>query len=254
MLQFSYADTHVQSATLETVFHRDTRSSFWPMTQVSTRNFGLLIAYVVPGLVVVSTMGDYSQTVRSWFGVFPGFAPTVAGFLYTTLASVAAGMTVGAIRWLLVDWLHHNTGIERPEWDFSALQANYRAFAYMVESHYRYYQFYGNMLVALVIAVIGQSSLLFPLSEKPPILIVVLIGLLALFYVASRDALRKYYAHTTGFLGSLQQERKRTMTNGSTPKTKQDREKTTLKKPSTKSAGGKRSRETAKGDTPARPR
>jgi len=161
------------------------------MTEVSTRNFGLLIAYVVPGLVVVSSMGDYSQTVRSWFGVFPGYAPTVAGFLYTTLASVAAGMTISAIRWLLVDWLHHKTGIERPYWDFSALQANYRAFEAMVENHYRYYQFYSNMLVALMIALIGRSSLLFPLSERPAIFIVVLIGLIALFYVASRDALRK---------------------------------------------------------------
>jgi len=223
------------------------------MTEVSTRNFGLLIAYVVPGLVVVSSMGDYSQTVRSWFGVFPGYAPTVAGFLYTTLASVAAGMTISAIRWLLVDWLHHKTGIERPYWDFSALQANYRAFEAMVENHYRYYQFYSNMLVALMIALIGRSSLLFPLSERPAIFIVVLIGLIALFYVASRDALRKYYAHTTGFLGSLQHERKRTMTNGSSPKKRKDQKNTTTKKPSAEAADGKRSHETTKGNATARP-
>ncbi len=222
------------------------------MTQLSTRNFGLLIAYVLPGVVVLFGMTDHSETVRSWFGVSARNAPTIGGFLYVTLASVAAGMIVSAARWLVVDWLHHRTGIQEPDWDFSALQANHRAFQAMVESHYRYYQFYANMLVALTIAAIAQWPLVLTLSAKSAIFSVVAVSLAALLHVASRDALRKYYAHTTAFLGSVQQERRLAMTNGSGPDKKHVHKKTAARRPRVKSPDGNRSRKPTKTSTAPR--
>src|SRR5262249_36119232 len=68
---------------------------------------------------------------------------TVGGFLYGTLGSVAAGMLVSAIRWAVLDTLHHRTGIPQPAWNFTRFSTHAAAFDSLVQDHYRYYQHYG---------------------------------------------------------------------------------------------------------------
>ncbi len=170
------------------------------MTDVTGRNFGLLIAYLIPGWVTLSALAGSSPVLRSWLATSPEAAPTIGGFLYATLASLAVGLTVSALRWLVLDSIHHRTGVRRPAWDFSALQANLAAFQGAVENHYRYYQFYGNTLIALLLTVPveGPFHALFPAESwlAPGIA----TALAALLFVASRDALRKYYARTGAML------------------------------------------------------
>ena len=91
------------------------------MSDLSEKNFGLVIAYVVPGFVALWGVAYLSPTVASWIAASQSAAPTVAGFLYATLASLAAGLTVSAVRWALIDTLHHATGVMRPSWEFANL-------------------------------------------------------------------------------------------------------------------------------------
>ncbi|MGA2501269.1 MAG: hypothetical protein ABSH20_26315, partial [Tepidisphaeraceae bacterium] len=128
------------------------------MGELSGRNFGLVIAYMLPGLVCLAGLSPFSPMVRSWLAMTgsgnpagsagPG-APSVAGFCFVALASLAAGLMVSAVRWAAVDSLHHRTGVTRPAWEDATLSVKLEAFDYIVENHYRYYQFYANMLVAL---------------------------------------------------------------------------------------------------------
>ena len=110
------------------------------MRDVTNQNFGLLIAYVLPGVTALWGASYLSPTVRVWLGSAPADAPTVGGFLYLTIAAVAAGLIASTVRWAVVDTLHHVTGIPRPTWDFSRLQSNISAFNLIVEHQYRYYQ------------------------------------------------------------------------------------------------------------------
>jgi hypothetical protein len=119
---------------------------------VSARNFGLLIAYVLPGFVTLWGVGLVSPAVHLWLVGSTAGGPDVSGFLYTSIASIAVGMTVSAVRWATVDSLHAATGLVRPAWDDSRLSEQLRGFEALVENHYRYYQFYANMLVALALA------------------------------------------------------------------------------------------------------
>ena len=73
------------------------------MQAVSNDNFGPLIAYLVPGATVLVGLSNFSMTLRSWLGNTPSDAPSIGGFLYLTVASIAAGMTVSALRWVAVD-------------------------------------------------------------------------------------------------------------------------------------------------------
>ena len=67
------------------------------MTSVSNANFGPLIAYLVPGATVLLGLSPFSPTLRAWLAATPADSPpTIGGFLYLTVASLAVGMTVSA--------------------------------------------------------------------------------------------------------------------------------------------------------------
>ena len=163
------------------------------MSELSEKNFGLLIAYVLPGFVTLWGISLFSPMVDSWITTSQHGAPTVAGFLYVTLASLAAGLTVSAIRWIFIDNLHHATGVQPPRWEFANLDDRLQGFLALVENHYRYYQFYANSVVAGGMAYATYSSsnnanLCQPGWERLGFILLELVLL-----AGSRDALRKYY-------------------------------------------------------------
>jgi hypothetical protein len=115
----------------------------------------------------------------------------VGGFLFATVASVGAGLLASTVRWLVLDHLHGWTGLRAPTLDFAKLQAHIDAFQAVVEYHYRYYQAYGNTLVALVVVAVCRWRLVGQGGWKE---LVAILTLMALCFIASRDALSKYYA------------------------------------------------------------
>ena len=73
------------------------------MRDLTRDNFGLLIAYVLPGFVALWGGSYHVEAVRPWLNATPSDAPTVGGFLYTTLASTTLGLTISGMRWAVVD-------------------------------------------------------------------------------------------------------------------------------------------------------
>lgn len=173
------------------------------MQDVTRDNFGLLIAYILPGFVVLWGVSVFSATVRSWVGVSADQSPTVGGFLYVTVAAVAIGMVVSTIRWLIVDRLHHLTGIAQPKWDFSQLAGKLAAFDLLVDSHYRFYQFHANMLVAVAFTFLAH---LLNARYRPIDLILSFVVIEVILWVGSRDTLRKYNERTVALLNGEQRK------------------------------------------------
>jgi hypothetical protein len=173
------------------------------MNALSNQNFGLIIAYLLPGFVSLWGVSYFSPTVESWINVHqqPG-SPSVAGFMYVTLASLAAGVTVSAVRWALIDHLHHATGIVPPVWKFAHLEGKLQGYLTLIENHYRYYQFYANMFVAAAFAYWARLFSEGPAFPRP---ITATCGFLALemiLFAGSRDTLQKYYSRTQQLLNS----------------------------------------------------
>jgi hypothetical protein len=172
------------------------------MNTLSNQNFGLIIAYLLPGFVSLWGMSYFSPVVESWIDVQqPSGSPAVAGFMFATLASLAAGVTVSAVRWAVIDHLHHATGIVPPDWKFAHLEGRLQGYLTLVENHYRYYQFYSNMFVAAAFAYSAR------LVEGPAFLrpVAATCGFLALemtLFAGSRDTLQKYYDRTRQLLSS----------------------------------------------------
>ena len=175
------------------------------MKDVSPGNFGVLIAFVLPGFIVLWGVSYFSATVRLWLSG-SGTTPTIGGFMFGTLASVAAGVTVSTVRWLVIDKVHHWTGIRQPPWNFSRLGRNVDAYNVLNDIHYKFYLFHANGLIALLFvyvarrthqgiftAPVGWADLGFAL-------------LAVVLFIGSRDMLRKYFTRVSQLLGTLQSE------------------------------------------------
>lgn len=156
-------------------------------------DFGLIIAFLIPGFIL-------------WTGLsltFPELAlplvhvevqeSSVGGFLFVALASLALGLLLSAMRWLLLDHLFVLFGIKAPTMDFSKLKDPnaFAAYIGVVDNHYRYYQYYSNSLIGGLVALAfhvafgGRSISYFEITA------IVLVGVALL--LASADSLRKYY-------------------------------------------------------------
>jgi hypothetical protein len=169
-----------------------------PMNDLIRPNFGLLIAYILPGFVVVSGAALLYPSVRSLLMPTLGLADGVESTVFVGLATLLAGMSVSALRWLLVDTFHHWTGLRRPEWDDASLPAKLPAFAAIVDDHYRFYQFHANLAVAVACVYIAwriQQPPFAPWADEAFLLVELL------FLATSRDNLRKYYARASRLLG-----------------------------------------------------
>lgn len=159
----------------------------------SLNNFGLVIAYVLPGFTALQGFPLLAPGQAAW-GTGGDPNPPLTAFLSGTVMALAAGLTVSAVRWFVIDRLHHWTGLRKPERDFARLEKNVAAFEFLVLVHYRYYKFYANMVVALVWAYATRDYLLGWRGAID-------LPLVVLFFVASRDSLRKYYERTGELLG-----------------------------------------------------
>jgi len=175
------------------------------MRELSDKNFGIAIAYLIPGFVVLWGASYLSPTISGWLG--PGGSggePTIGAFLYVLLGSLAAGLMVSALRWATIDTLHHRTGVKPPSLDFSKLQEKLDAFVLVVEAYYRFYQYYSNMAVAILIAGACRLDALGNLGSFR----VWMTSLVAeaVLLAGSRDALIRYYDRAKTLLGERRSE------------------------------------------------
>lgn len=169
------------------------------MTESLDRHFGLIIAFVLPGFTCLWGISAFDPTIASWLAHGSSKDPTIGGFLYSFLASLAAGLTVSGIRWAAIDTLFHKTGINKPHLDFKKLNQNLMAYQLAVEHNYRYFQFYSNMIVAILVFTICRQWAFGFWGILPN------LGCLALILIlvtASRDCLVRFYERVSLVLGT----------------------------------------------------
>jgi hypothetical protein len=161
----------------------------------ATDNFGVVIAFLIPGFVLLGGLSfSFTQIDQMLSAMSRSESASVGAFLYATLVSMALGMLISGVRWLLIDqFLLKVTRVKIPKRDFSQLKdADTRAaFIFIVDNHYRYYQYYSNTAVALII-----SWIAFPVYTSQwasawtnGILLVTIIILIA----GARDCFRGYF-------------------------------------------------------------
>jgi len=183
------------------------------MPKITSRQFGLIVAFLIPGFIGLAGVAPLIPIVGEWLrpvnlGSF-GIGPTI----YALIAAIAVGMILSCVRWLVVDHLHQWSGIATPTWDFRQLENRLEALDYLSDNHYRYYQFYANTLVAVLWAypvnrLLHTSPLLgFGTDFGVALLCIVL-------FLGSRDALSKYRIRADQLIGQVVKKDGESMTNG----------------------------------------
>src|SRR5438132_12180024 len=82
------------------------------MKDLNQDNFGLLIAFLLPGFILLWGLSFSYPGVASWLTTNSGeHSSEVGGFLYSTLASLALGLLISGVRWRVVDLLMWLTGV-----------------------------------------------------------------------------------------------------------------------------------------------
>ncbi len=164
------------------------------------KNFGILIAYVLPGFVTLWGLAAKFEVIHAWLMGTDRYGLTVGGVLYVTAAAITIGMILNAVRWLIIDPLWHVLHIPKPDWDDALLETRLPAFERLVEDHFRYHQFYANSAIGLIVAFIawrlseGGAETSIGLPEA------CLASLEMTLLLSSRDALGRYYRRTSRLL------------------------------------------------------
>src|SRR5437868_5678177 len=117
-----------------------------------TNQFGLVVAYLLPGFIGLGGIAPFVPTVFMWLHPAGYTEASLGPPVYAVLAAMTIGMVAASFRWLIIDHIHEATGLVRPTWDDSQLEEHLGAFSYVVENHFRYYEFVGNTLIVVAAA------------------------------------------------------------------------------------------------------
>ena len=137
---------------------------------ISELTFGTVLAFVAPGFLGLLAVSYQLPAARAWIEVAQSSEQSVGVFLFVALASIICGVIISGLRDLSVNvlfcWIGKQCGLfELPKTGFGRLTrpSTLAAFEAAVENYYRYYQFYGNTAVSLVLLAISRAS-----ASKPP--------------------------------------------------------------------------------------
>ncbi|MFT3784764.1 MAG: hypothetical protein QM770_01180 [Tepidisphaeraceae bacterium] len=170
----------------------------------SHSQFGVVVAYLVPGFVALLGLLPVFPMLSQWLSPIPwgeygemGLGPPI----YALLAATAAGMVTNYVRWFFIDSLHRTSGVRGRTMSFARLGEQLEAYHYLVEQQYRHYQFAGNMLVAIPFAYtmnrLFWPSAPFGVSTDAAVLLICLV-----LFVGSRDTLTKFRSRVDQLIGS----------------------------------------------------
>lgn len=172
------------------------------MKDVTSTSFGLLIAFLLPGIIGLYSLSFWSATLRSVFATFLTAQSSVGLFLLVLCAAVALGLQITAVRWLIFEQpLSKEKRLAKE--DFAKLQteAKLASFRAAVDEHYRYHQFWGGMAIVLPIGFFGLVSDAWngP-AWRVLVLVLVAIAAEAVTVTVARVAYELYVARAKGIL------------------------------------------------------
>lgn len=162
--------------------------------QLSVGNTGVIIAYVIPGTVVMLGLSYFSQSIQRWLGTSGNETPNFGGALLFVLMALGAGLIADAIRSQTIDEVHHQTGVVQPVWSYSQLDKDkFELFQGIVENHFRYHQFYGNTFLSLLFAYVAKQISTKSWPWRSAWRTIGLVVLLVVLWVGSRSDLDASY-------------------------------------------------------------
>jgi len=110
-------------------------------------DLGLLIAFLAPGFIVVLSLAPYVPVLQNWPLASANKDWTIGAFLFIALGALSFGVVVDSVRRTCDPYLRGTV-----RYELSKLKAGDERQLLLPQEWQRFYQFYGNMAVAVLIA------------------------------------------------------------------------------------------------------
>jgi len=122
-----------------------------------SQSFDHLLAFVLPGLGMLWGLSYFDPNgLGAWFRTASTSETSIGGFLFLVLAALAMGVFISGVRWLLLEnWLHLFPSPPELNEAKRREQGVREAHADARHHHFYYFLFYGNMLCAMPVVLIG---------------------------------------------------------------------------------------------------
>ena len=136
------------------------------MAQFEPIDFGIVIAFILPGSVAVYGLRYVSPRINALWSILESGQVVIGPLIFLALATLAVGLIVSSLRVVLLEPIFHVTGVRQENVDYQKLaNADQREFfKEMIKNVYRYEQFYGNTFLALLLCLflryfVGKASI-----------------------------------------------------------------------------------------------
>jgi hypothetical protein len=168
------------------------------MHDTFSRSFGIVIAFLLPGIVGLYAASFFSPEIDNWFKVAATQDSSFGGFSFVILGSLGVGIFVSGVRWLLIDRLFPKPPrldhAQRRDTDTEHVYQDIRS------QHYHFYQFYSNTLCALVLLYLSWLAASHPPMKRAVWMFAALVIVNGVLFVSARDALQKFDAKVAKLL------------------------------------------------------
>jgi len=124
---------------------------------ITSTTFGLLIAYLLPGMAGLYSLRYFSTNIKDLFKAFTGTNANVGLFFLVIFLAITFGLIITALRWVVYECILCKSMSLTNE-DYEAIGINKEkliAFRAATDEIYRYHQFFGGMTFAMPLFVAG---------------------------------------------------------------------------------------------------
>lgn len=164
------------------------------MNSIGALDFGMVIAYLLPGFLAFFGLRYASPATDQLFLLSFAKDNGIGVELSIVLFALVAGVAVSALRSSVLDLIQRWSGVKKPKFDFSKLKDPnvLKSFEATISNTYRFAQFYGNAFIALSFLAVMRAWGSGTLGYKKPVFVIIVASLIVLF-VAHRQQLRQTY-------------------------------------------------------------
>ncbi len=119
------------------------------MKDITTTSFGLVIAYLLPGITSLYGLSFWFSDLEKMFRSFLTAESSVGLFLIVVLASLVMGLVVNSARWLLFERSESDSLQKEDLGNLGTDKVILEAYLARIDENFRYHQAYGGLAIAL---------------------------------------------------------------------------------------------------------
>ena len=152
------------------------------------KSFGLVIAFLIPGMIGLYAASFYVRMIQEWFGTAASQSTNVGGFLFVVVASVGMGVFISGVRWFALERILWHRPISLPD----RTEKTEPIYQNLVHQHYYFYLFYANSLVALIVLYVAWLAATSRSGGSIAIMSALGVGAGVILFFSAKDALGRF--------------------------------------------------------------